>query len=89
MESSGAVRISAVGSCAIAAIKIPREKGVYVRGLIRCGQNETHPNPEVTLKEWGGIKLMSVEEPEPGLVGFTRVVSTSVQPSPFKPQPPD
>ena len=29
---------------------------------------------------------MSVEEPEPGAVGFTSVVSMSVQPSPLKPQ---
>ena len=32
------------------------------------------------------MRLMSVEEPEPGEVGFTSVVSMSVQPSPLKPQ---
>ena len=31
---------------------------------------------------------MSVLEPEPGLVGFLSVVSTSVQPSPLNPHPP-
>ena len=42
----------------------------------------------MTLNEWGGIRLMSEEEPEPGEVGFTSVVSMSVQPSPLKPQLP-
>ena len=42
----------------------------------------------MTLNEWGGMRLMSVEEPEPGEVGFTSVVSISVQPSPLSPQPP-
>ena len=49
---------------------------------------ETDPKPDVTLNECGGMRLMSVEEPEPGEVGFTSVVSMSVQPSPLKPQPP-
>ena len=40
----------------------------------------------MTLNEWGGMRLMSEEEPEPGEVGFTSVVSMSVQPSPLKPQ---
>ena len=34
------------------------------------------------------MRLMSDEEPEPGEVGFTSVVSMSVQPSPLKPQLP-
>jgi hypothetical protein len=37
---------------------------------------------------YGGIKEMSVLDPEPSVVGFTRVVSTRVQPSPLKPQLP-
>ncbi len=49
----------------------------------------TDPKPDVTLNACGGMRLMSVEEPEPGAVGFTRVVSTSVQPSPLKPHLPD
>ena len=40
----------------------------------------------MTLNARGGMRLMSVEEPEPGEVGFTSVVSMSVQPSPLKPQ---
>ncbi len=42
----------------------------------------------MTLNEWGEIRLMSDEEPEPGEVGFLSVVSMSVQPSPLKPQLP-
>lgn len=37
---------------------------------------------------YGGIKEMSVLEPPPGVVGFLRVVSTSVQRSPLSPQLP-
>ena len=49
-------------------------------------EEDTDPKPAVTLNTCGGIKLMSVEEPEPGTeLGFTSVVSTSVQPSPLKP----
>lgn len=36
---------------------------------------------------YGGIKVMSVLEPDPGLVGLIRVVSIIVQPSPFAPHP--
>ena len=46
---------------------------------------KTDPKPEVTLNACGGMRLMSVDEPEPGAVGFTSVVSMSVQPSPLKP----
>ena len=45
--------------------------------------------PEVTLKVWGGMRLMSAEEPEPGVVGFCSVASTRVQLSPLSPQFPD
>ena len=37
---------------------------------------------------YGGMREISVLEPLPGLVGFTRVVSKRVQPSPLKPHPP-
>jgi len=47
-----------------------------------------YPKPEETEKEWGGISEISVLEPLPGDVGFTRVVSMSVQPSPLRPQEP-
>ena len=50
---------------------------------------KTDPKPEVTLNACGGMRLMSVEEPEPGAVGFTSVVSMSVQPSPLKPHLPN
>ena len=49
----------------------------------------TNPKPEVTLNACGGMRLMSVEEPEPGAVGLTSVVSMSVQPSPLKPHFPN
>ena len=39
-------------------------------------------------KPYGWIRLMSVLEPEPGLVGFSNVISTKVQPSPLNLQPP-
>ena len=39
-------------------------------------------------RTYGGISEISVLEPEPGLVGLIRVVSTSVQPSPLSPQDP-
>lgn len=32
-----------------------------------------------------GIKLMSVDDPAPGEVGLTKVVSSNVQPSPLNP----
>jgi len=38
---------------------------------------------------YGEIKEISALEPLPGDVGFTRVNSTRVQPSPLKPQPPE
>ena len=47
--------------------------------------NKTKAKDEVT---YGGIKEMSVLEPPPGVVGFLRVVSTSVQRSPLSPQLP-
>lgn len=37
---------------------------------------------------YGGIRDISVLEPLPGLVGFIKVVSIRVHPSPLKPQPP-
>ena len=40
------------------------------------------------MNEWGGMRLRSDEEPEPGEVGLTSVVSMSVQRSPLKPQLP-
>jgi hypothetical protein len=40
----------------------------------------------ILSKTHGGIKLRSVLEPEPGDVGLTRVVSTMIQFSPFRPQ---
>ena len=36
----------------------------------------------------GGMRLMSVPEPEPGEVGFLNVVSTRVQFSPLNPHSP-
>ena len=41
---------------------------------------------EIGRRTHGGIRLMSVLEPQPGHVGFFKVVSTIVQLSPFKPQ---
>lgn len=47
---------------------------------------------DIWLKGWdrsdtyGGIREISVLEPLPGEVGFLRVVSMSVQPSPLSPQ---
>lgn len=43
---------------------------------------------ETVLESYGGIKDMSVLDPLPGLVGFRKVVSMSVHPSPLKPQLP-
>ena len=40
------------------------------------------------VRTHGGMREISVLEPEPGVVGFLRVVSMSVQPSPLSPQPP-
>lgn len=43
------------------------------------------------MREWmtnGEIKVMSVLEPEPAEVGFLKVVSTVVQPSPLSRQAP-
>lgn len=37
---------------------------------------------------YGAMRLMSVDEPLPGAVGLTRVISMSVQPSPLKPHEP-
>ena len=61
-----------------------------VNHLYEGGDREasTYWKPEVTLNARGGMRLMSVEEPEPGAVGFTSVVSTSVQPSPLNPHLP-
>lgn len=43
---------------------------------------------ETVLESYGGINDMSVLDPLPGLVGFRKVVSMSVHPSPLKPQLP-
>ena len=48
----------------------------------------TDSKPDATLKAWGGMRLMSETEPEPGEVGLTSVVSMSVQLSPLTPQLP-
>lgn len=37
-------------------------------------------------RTYGEIKEISVDEPEPGLVGLIKVVSSKVHPSPLKPQ---
>lgn len=48
-------------------------------------QNRIEDNGRNT---YGGMREMSVLEPPPGEVGFFKVVSMSVQPSPLSPQPP-
>ena len=91
VERSRAALAGAVGTCAVAASVVARYDGALYKNL--CNQFSwaaaTYPKPEVTLNVCGGIKLMSVEEPAPGLVGFLSVVSMRVQPSPFSPQLPD
>ena len=45
-------------------------------------------NPVLMLNWWGGIKVRSVDEPQPGQLGFLSVASTVKQPSPLKPHLP-
>jgi len=87
-ERGGAVGIVAVGSSSVASIVVAEARcdrelvaksGIIVNKVpLINSRKETH----------GGMRVMSVLEPDPGLVGLTKVVSIIVQPSPLKPQLP-
>jgi hypothetical protein len=59
-------------------VKRVARKEWIIRNFTKCNTKETY----------SGIKEMSALEPLPGLVGLTSVISTRVQWSPLKPQPP-
>lgn len=44
--------------------------------------------PVLMWKLCGGIRVKSVDDPQPGQLGFLRVASTVKQPSPLKPHLP-
>jgi len=71
----------------VASVKAPGQPE-KVQSSPAPSQPLKYPKPLVTENSWGGTSETSVAEPLPGLVGFTSVVSTRVQPSPLSPHPP-
>ena len=92
MESGVAVLVGAVRPGTVAAVEVPVWEGKVEHSsahLISWSMVNAYVKDVSTLYACGGIKLRSVDEPDPGVVGFVRVVSTKRQFSPLKRQGPE